>query len=31
MIGAQGFYEYLAGHRGDMSLNALAVRDVSLG
>jgi N6-L-threonylcarbamoyladenine synthase len=31
MIGAQGYFEYKAGRRGDMSLNALAVRDVSLG
>lgn len=28
MIGAQGYYEYLAGARGDMSLNAYATRDI---
>jgi len=28
MIGAQGYYEYLAGVRADLSLNAFATRDV---
>ena len=28
MIGAQGYYEYLAGHTADMSLNAFATRDI---
>ena len=28
MLGAQGYYEYLAGHRGDMSLNGLATMDL---
>ena len=28
MIGAQAYYEYLAGHTGDMSLNAYATRDI---
>lgn len=28
MIGAQGYYEYLAGTRGDMSLNGLATMDL---
>ena len=28
MIGAQGYYEYLAGARADMSLNAYATRDI---
>ena len=28
MIGAQGYYEYLAGSRADMSLNAYATRDI---
>lgn len=28
MIGAQGYYEYLAGNRGDMSLNGLATMDL---
>ncbi|MGM9618314.1 MAG: tRNA (adenosine(37)-N6)-threonylcarbamoyltransferase complex transferase subunit TsaD [Oscillospiraceae bacterium] len=30
MIGAQGYYEYLAGHTADMSLNAYATREISL-
>ena len=29
MIGAQGYYEYLAGRRGDMTLNAYATMDLS--
>ena len=28
MIGAQGYYEYMAGNRGDMSLNGLATMDL---
>jgi N6-L-threonylcarbamoyladenine synthase len=28
MIGAQGYYEYLAGHTADMSLNAYATREI---
>lgn len=31
MIGCQGYYEFLAGRRADMTLNAYAVRDISLG
>ena len=31
MIGAQGYYEYLAGHTADWSLNAYATRDLSCG
>ena len=31
MIGAQGYYEYLAGKRGNMSLNAYATMDISRG
>ena len=31
MIGAQGYYEYLAGKRADLDLNAYATRDISLG
>lgn len=31
MIGCQGYYEYLAGTRGDLSLNAYANRDISIG
>ncbi len=31
MIGCQGYYEYLAGNRGDMSLNGYANRDISIG
>jgi len=31
MIGAQGYYEYLAGKRGDMSLNAYATLDIGRG
>ena len=30
MIGAQGYYEYLAGHTAGMELNAYATRDISL-
>ena len=29
MIGAQGYYEYLAGHTADMDLNAYATRDIA--
>ena len=29
MIGAQGYYEFLAGHVADLSLNAYATRDIS--
>ena len=29
MIGAQGYYEYLAGHTADMGLNAYATRDIT--
>ena len=29
MIGAQGYYEYLAGHTAGMNLNAYATRDIS--
>ena len=28
MIGAQGYYEYLAGNVGDMSLNAYATKSI---
>ncbi|MDD7651390.1 MAG: tRNA (adenosine(37)-N6)-threonylcarbamoyltransferase complex transferase subunit TsaD, partial [Firmicutes bacterium] len=28
MIGAQGYYEYLAGHVADMSLNAYATKSI---
>lgn len=31
MIGCQAYYEYLAGKRGDMSLNGYANMDISLG
>ena len=31
MIGCQGYYEYLAGRRAGMELNAYATRDISLG
>ena len=31
MIGSQGYYEYLAGTRGDQSLNAYATRSIELG
>ena len=31
MIGAQGYYEYLAGHTAGMDLNAYATRDISQG
>ena len=30
MIGAQGYYEYLAGHTAGMDLNAYATRDIAL-
>ena len=30
MIGAQGYYEYLAGHTAGMDLNAYATRDISV-
>ena len=30
MIGAQGYYEYLAGHTAGMDLNAYATRDIGL-
>ena len=30
MIGAQGYYEYLAGTRGGEDLNGYANRDISL-
>ncbi len=29
MIGAQGYYEFLAGHTATMDLNAYATRDIS--
>ena len=29
MIGAQGYYEYLAGHTAGMELNAYATRDIA--
>ena len=29
MIGAQGYYEFLAGHTAGMELNAYATRDIS--
>ena len=29
MIGAQGYYEYLAGHTAGMELNAYATRDIN--
>ena len=29
MIGAQGYYEYLAGHTAGMELNAYATREIS--
>lgn len=29
MIGAQGYYEYLAGHTADMTLNAYATREIT--
>jgi len=29
MIGAQGYYEYLAGHTAEMDLNAYATRDIA--
>ena len=29
MIGAQGYYEYLAGHTAGMDLNAYATRDIA--
>lgn len=31
MIGCQGYYEYLAGRRAGIELNAYATRDISLG
>ena len=31
MIGCQGCYEYLAGHRAETDLNAYATRDIALG
>ena len=31
MIGSQGYYEYLAGTRGDQTLNAYATRSIELG
>lgn len=31
MIGAQGYYEYLAGTRGGMDLNAFATRSIEIG
>ena len=31
MVGCQGYYEYLAGKRGNASLNAYANRDIGLG
>ena len=31
MIGAQGYYEYLAGHIAGMELNAYATRDIADG
>ena len=31
MIGCQGYYEYLAGKRSSLDLNAYATRDISLG
>jgi len=31
MIGAQGYYEFLAGHIADSTLNAYATRDLSVG
>ena len=31
MIGCQGYYEYRAGKRADLDLNAYATRDISLG
>jgi len=31
MIGSQGYYEYLAGHTADSSLNAYATRDLGVG
>jgi len=31
MIGAQGYYEFLAGKRAGLDLNAYATRDISLG
>ena len=31
MIGCQGYYEYLAGKRGSMDLNAYATRDIKKG
>ena len=31
MIGCQGFYEFQAGRRAGLELNAYATRDISLG
>ena len=31
MIGCQGYYEYLDGHRAETDLNAYATRDIALG
>ena len=31
MIGCQGFYEFQAGHRAGLELNAYATRDIALG
>ncbi|MPM66781.1 tRNA N6-adenosine threonylcarbamoyltransferase [bioreactor metagenome] len=31
MIGCQAYYEYRAGRRGDLFLNAYANRDITLG
>ena len=31
MIGCQGYYEWKAGHRAGLELNAYATRDISLG
>ena len=31
MIGCQAYYEYLAGRRGGLDLNAWATRDIAAG
>ena len=31
MIGCQAYYEYLAGRRGGLELNAYATRSIELG
>ena len=31
MVGAQAYYEYLAGHTAGMKLNACAQRSIDLG